>query len=79
MQRAPVVSAGNKRNGNKCREEKCLRGLSFIPAPCALNSNLLTPSCCRVLRDLIIADFPFLPGWLSVRFASLSHIVASLD
>lgn len=77
MERAPVVSAGNKGNGNKCREEKRLRGFSFIPAPCALNSNLLIPSCCSVLRDLIISDFPFLPGWLSVRFASLSHVVVS--
>lgn len=78
MERAPDVSAGNKGSGNKRREEKCLRGFSFIPAPCALNSNLLIPNHCRVLHDLIISGFLFLPGWLSVSFASLSHIVQLL-
>lgn len=78
MERAPDVSAGNKGSGNKRREEKCLRGFSFIPAPCALNSNLLIPNRCRVLHDLIISGFLFLPGRLSVSFASLSHIVQLL-
>lgn len=78
-ERAPGASAGNKGPENKCSEEKCrLRGFSFIPAPCALNSNLPIPSHCGVLRDLIISDFLLLPGWLPVGFASLSHIVQLL-